>query len=419
MSIVGSDVMLPGLEALGGAVDLETLRTAGSALRTREADDTFARIEPHLADYGITRVGNVTGLDRVGIPCHVAHKPMGTTLSNGSGKGLTPESSRISAAMEAIEQTYWEEVPPFSTFASANRMVADGLSIVDCNLVPRMRHGLWNRDLELDWSPMTDLATGEEVWVPTEIISVRLPPRRSAPTFIVGSNGLASGNTVDEAILSALNELIERDANALHTLCGDDRPEDAFDVRHLCQTLGDPVASLVETIEKADLQLVVVEHTSDLGVPTYNAFVHDLALTRSGAFGGLGTNLDPVVALSRAITEAIQSRTLIIAGARDDCFASGRTASILASHHWRVPQPGAVRHSMAESRSTGTILGDVALLIDTLAGAGMSQVLVHRYTDPGDLFHVVRVVVPGLEGYRFERYQPGPRGLAALAGASR
>ena len=72
-----------------------------------------------------------------------------------------------------------------------------------------------------------------------------------------------------------------------------------------------------------------------------------------------------------------------------------------------------------EDRSTGTIRGDIERLVGILADAGMHQVLVHRYTEPGHPFHVVRVVVPGLEGYRFERYQPGPRGLAALAGASR
>lgn len=418
MSAVRSQMRLAGLSQLGGGLDQGTLHVVGSALRTRDADDTFTRIEPLLRDYGISRVGNVTGLDRIGIPCHVAHKPMGTTLSNGSGKGLTLEASRISAAMEAIEQTYWEDVPPFSMVASASRMRADGVSIVDCDLVPRMRHGLWNDELEIDWSPMTDLVTGEDVWAPSELITVRLPARRSAPTFIVGSNGLASGNTLDEAILSALNELIERDANALHTLAGEDRPEDAFDARYLSELIGDPVASLVETVERADLQLAVVDHTSDLGVPTYNAFIHDRALTRAGAFGGLGTNLDPVVALTRAITEAVQSRTLIIAGARDDCFASGRLASILASHHWLVPEPGRVRPVIPASQSTGTILGDIEQIVTTLAAAGMSQVLVHRYTEPGHPFHVVRVVVPGLEGYRFERYQPGPRGLAVLERAS-
>ena len=274
---------------------------------------TFGRIQPYLADFGITRVGNVTGLDRVGIPCHVAHKPMGTSLSNGSGKGLTPAASRISAVMEAIEQSYWEAAPAVAVTSTARRLASDGLKVVDCDAIPRMRHGLWNVDLELDWSPMFDLVTGEEVWVPTEVVHVLLPSRRGAPTFIMGSNGLASGNTLEEAILSALNELIERDANALHTLRGPDTPADTLDVAHLCAVVGDPMASLVETIERADLQLDLVDHTSDLGVPTYNAFVHDLALTRSGAFGGLGTNLDPVVALCRAITEAVQSRTLIIA----------------------------------------------------------------------------------------------------------
>ncbi len=416
MSALETEPRLLGLEVLGGAgSEQPTLRSAGSALRTRDADDTFGRIQPYLADFGITRVGNVTGLDRVGIPCHVAHKPMGTSLSNGSGKGLTTEASRISAVMEAIEQSYWEASPEVAVSSTARRLEADGLSVVDCDSIPRMRHGLWNVDLELDWSPMFDLVTGEEVWVPTEVIHVLLPSRRGAPTFIMGSNGLASGNTLEEAILSALNELIERDANALHTLRGPDTPADTVDVGHLCAIVGDPMATLVETIERADLQLDLVDHTSDLGVPTYNAFVHDLALTRSGAFGGLGTNLDPVVALCRAITEAVQSRTLIIAGARDDGFGSGRQAAMLASQHWLTPPAGALRHEIPADRSTGSILGDVTLLVERLVSAGMPRVLVHRYTRPDDLFQVVRVVVPGLEGYRFERYQPGPRGLAVLA----
>jgi ribosomal protein S12 methylthiotransferase accessory factor len=418
VNTVESALPLRGLDVLGGDSGAQTLRVAGSALRTRQADDTFDRIEPYLLDFGITRVANVTGLDRVGIPCHVAHKPMGTSLSNGSGKGLTPEASRISAVMEAIEQSYWEAAPTVSIASTARRLRADGLEVVDCDAIPRMRYGLWNDDLELDWSPMVDLVTGDDVWVPTEVIHVLLPSRRGAPTFIMGSNGLASGNTLEEAILSGLNELIERDANALHTLRGPDTHEHTFDVRRLCADVGDPLSELVDAIDRAELQLDILDHTSDLGVPTYNAFVHDLAMTRSGTFGGLGTNLDPVVALCRAVTEAVQSRTLIIAGARDDGFGSGRHASMLASQHWVVPPAGSVHHELPVNRSTGSILGDVTLLVERLRAAGLQRVLVHRYTDPRDMFQVVRVVVPGLEGYRFERYQPGPRGLAVLAGVS-
>ncbi len=53
-------------------------------------------------------------------------------------------------------------------------------------------------------------------------------------------------------------------------------------------------------------------------------------------------------------------------------------------------------------------------MVDALAGAGMPQVLVKRHTKPGDPVQVVRVIVPGLEGYRFEHYTPGPRARAAM-----
>ena len=81
----------------------------GTARRTTRASDSIEKIEPYLIDFGITRVAHVTHLDRVGIPVHTALKPFGTSLSNGSGKGLTEEASKIGAMMEAIEQTYWEE----------------------------------------------------------------------------------------------------------------------------------------------------------------------------------------------------------------------------------------------------------------------------------------------------------------------
>ena len=36
--------------------------------RTVDPATTLARAQPHLASMGITRVANVTGLDRIGVP---------------------------------------------------------------------------------------------------------------------------------------------------------------------------------------------------------------------------------------------------------------------------------------------------------------------------------------------------------------
>lgn len=388
----------------------------GSAVRTSSAEESIARVWPYLADYGITRVANVTHLDRVGIPVHTALKPLGRTLSNGSGKGLTPEASKISAMMEAIEQTHWEE-DHFERFeATQVDLIAQGVDVADGDLLPQFRLSLWNHRLPIYWTEMTDLATGDVVVAPTELLEANLKSRLSISTFVTSSNGLASGNNVFEAILSGLTEVVERDSVAMHKAEGvDDGYGPALDLDQLSSLYGEPFHGLREQIERADIRLFVFDNTHEVGVPTFKAYVHDLAVVRAGTFGGYGASLDPAVALCRAVTEAMQSRGLIIAGSRDDQFGSGRDASLLHSNHYLPPDPGQQPVRTPVDLSTGSILGDVEAIMGRLAAAGMPRVLVKRHTAPTDPVQVVRVIVPGLEGYRFEQYTPGPRARAAEA----
>jgi len=394
-----------------------TLREAqpGAATRISSAGESIARVSPYLADYGITRVANVTGLDRVGVPVHTALKPMGKTLSNGSGKGLTAEASKIGAMMEAIEQTYWEE-DSFDRFeATQSDLQAQGVPHADGDRLPKMKSALWNHRLPIYWTEMTDLMTGELVAAPTELLEAVLRTRLTISTFVTSSNGLASGNNVFEAILSGLTELVERDAVAMARAHEPSESyEPALDLDQLSAAYGDPFHSLRERIERADIRLFVFDDTDELAVPTFKGYVHDLAVVRAGSFGGYGTNLDPSVALCRAVTEAMQSRGLIIAGSRDDQFGSGRDAALLHSNHHIAPEPGACDAVLHPNASSGSILGDIAEIIDRLSRAGMPQILVKRHTQPGDPVQVVRVIVPGLEGYRFEHYTPGPRARAVI-----
>src|SRR5215469_14560882 len=71
--------------------------------RSAPPAETLGRIRPHLARCGITRIANITGLDRIGIPVTLAIRPNGKTLSNSSGKGVSLDAAMVSAAMEGIE----------------------------------------------------------------------------------------------------------------------------------------------------------------------------------------------------------------------------------------------------------------------------------------------------------------------------
>lgn len=394
----------------------------GAALRTRSPEQAMARVEPYLADYGITRVAHLTYLDRVGIPVHTAHKPAGKSLSNGSGKGTNPAASRIGAIMEAIEQTYWEDCQLPRIRASAQELTADGVAHVDPAEIPMNRGNLWNPRLTIEWAPMTDLRDGTQVLAPADSIGLpwRTDSKRTALTHMCSSNGLASGSNLVEAILSGLTEVMERDALAMQVAAsGAHLPSESLNPDLLAELYGEPFASLRDKLDRAELHFAVYDATTELGLPTYKSYITDPSVGGAGTFGGYGASLDANTAVVRAVTEAAQARCLIIAGARDDQFRCGRDASRLASrqHHFAEPPTTGAPPNQPDL-STGSLCGDVELLVAMLADNAMPQVLLHRYTAPGDPVQVVRVLVPKLEGYMFANYLQGPRARAAIAARS-
>src|SRR6476620_11197984 len=72
--------------------------------------ETLARVRPQMARMGITRIGNITGLDRIGIPVAVAVRPNSRSVSVSQGKGLDLPQAMASALMEAAEGFHAEEI---------------------------------------------------------------------------------------------------------------------------------------------------------------------------------------------------------------------------------------------------------------------------------------------------------------------
>ena len=86
--------------------------------RSIDPAETVRRIKPFMADFGITRVANVTGLDWVGIPVVTVSRPNSRSLSVSQGKGLTLDAAIASGIMEAIELHYAERLALPTQFAS-------------------------------------------------------------------------------------------------------------------------------------------------------------------------------------------------------------------------------------------------------------------------------------------------------------
>jgi ribosomal protein S12 methylthiotransferase accessory factor len=293
------------------AVESTIVHRAGT-YRTRTPEETWQRVSPMLPTFGITRVADITRLDEIGFPVHVAYRPVGTTLAVSVGTGLTAMQSRVSAVMESIE-TWHAENPRLEI---ADRSPAAGLPLLhydlsQLNLAPRSPLG---STVVLDWVAGTGLLTGRPCLAPFDMIllnSVAQSPWATA-LFRPTSNGLASGNTPAEATLHALLEAIERDC-----LADDAATEPARRCLVDPATAADPgTRHVVDTLVAAGFRLRVYDVTNDLGVPCYHAVVW--AADVPAYFVGFGCHLDGGIALGRALLEAAQARLVAISGARDD-----------------------------------------------------------------------------------------------------
>src|SRR3977135_1965359 len=86
--------------------------------RPTSPEDTVARVASKARQIGITRLGNVTGLDRIGIPVTVAVLPESASFSVSQGKGLGVSQAMASAIMEAIELFHGEALAQRTVTAS-------------------------------------------------------------------------------------------------------------------------------------------------------------------------------------------------------------------------------------------------------------------------------------------------------------
>jgi YcaO-like protein with predicted kinase domain len=296
----------------------------GGTVRAQTPAATLARLRPLLPRFGITRVMAQEGLGDTEIPVSISVRPNSRFLSTSQGKGLTRELADISAIMESIETFHAERVPPSSLRGTVAELAAAGRRFLAPAALTRLLHMDFGADAEtIDWLELRRL-DGEPVWVPRVFISMdhtRARDEIATWSLVTSTNGLASGNTLEEALLHGLYELIERHAFYEHRYRFTDA--ERLDRRVVIDSLrGVPhLAELLARLDRARLQLSLRSIHGALGVPAFTAMVISSDPLDLVPGVGCGAHYLPEVAASRAITEAVQSRITYISGSRDDVFA--------------------------------------------------------------------------------------------------
>jgi ribosomal protein S12 methylthiotransferase accessory factor len=385
--------------------------------RSRSPEETLSVIHPTFQKIGLTRLANITGLDRLGIPTALAIRPNSEYLSVDGGKGLTLEAAMVSAAMECIERYHVEKMS-IGSFVRAPARVRQRYATIPSARLPLAKNPLFNPRLPQRWTLGWDIIQQAEVAVPAILLSLtgsQLDAKELA-SFQFSSNGLASGNNFLEAVLSALLELLERDAVACHThrqrVTGQHIPK-----VHLESITYPLVEELLARCRQSGIKPIFYDCSLHRDIPVYMAYLYDQTTRHVGVFKGYGAHLDPEIAMLRALTEAAQSRLIYIAGGRDDFFKNNLLGLQVADNQRFIrhleAQDSTVQPATNTTPFSPTFEQDIHTCCRKLEQWGLNRVVVFDLTQPDFDLAVVKVIVPGLEGYIFrDFYSPGPRARA-------
>ncbi|MDK2974991.1 MAG: thioglycine synthase [Methanofollis sp.] len=360
--------------------------------RSRSPEETLQVIESLMDEIGVVEVEDVTHLDRLGIPCFSAFRPTAAigAAKYHAGKGKGPAQAKVSAMMEAIERysgEYRRDAMEYASFETLGvRRALDPADLI----LPRPLED----NEKLHWTPAWDLLNEEEILVPSNAVYHPYDCLgQTVPLFISDTNGLAAGNVMEEAVLHALLEVIERDALSraerrrsmgTRLFAGDDGP----------------VKEILDLYAENGIRIHLWLLDGRTRIPTVAAAADD-TITKDPALlvMGAGTHLDPSIAALRALTEVAQSRASQLQGGRVNIDRQqlleriGYDRMKRINREWFCDAPSTSLDDLP-NLATEYFDEDIRVALDEV-GKEAERVLVCDLTRTR--VPVVRVIVPGFE----------------------
>ncbi|HSE43481.1 MAG TPA: TOMM precursor leader peptide-binding protein, partial [Acidobacteriota bacterium] len=232
------------------------------------------------------------------------------------GKGFTTEKSVTGAVCEAFERysgifrgdepriraSYNElKVDAIHPNVSMNFSDEQYLKRNELNLMNSGNHWIpapFDKNSDIEWSPVWSLTYEKIRYVPTAYCYYGYPLAADERFCRADSNGNASGNTLEEAILHGFLEIVERDAVALWWFNKIPRPSINLDSLPLPY-----IEALRNQYKSRNRIITLFDITSDFKIPCFAAVSEN---KRSEFFFGFAAHFDPVIAASKALAEMNQ-----------------------------------------------------------------------------------------------------------------
>ena len=376
---------------------------------------TIENNEDKLKTAGITRIADITDLDRIGLPIYTAIRPTAEdgAISIYAGKGITRDHARASAMMEGFERYSAERHENDKTVIATMNEISDFGEYINpesLNL-PKDFKKEKLESMKLEWSIANDIISGDDYYIPSNAIFH--PYIYQTSLFKSNTNGLASGNILEEAILHGIFEVIERDAWSIFELTHKNYSQ--IDTASIESSV---INETIDRFESEGIKIKLMDFTADINVPTIAASADDTVTRDAGLLTlGMGTHLDPEVAILRALTEVAQSRATQINGAREDTvradFAreAGYERMKRINKYYFREEEEKISLSNIANNSTTSITRDLEIVKKELMANDINKILYYDLTRPELDVSVVRVIIPEMELYALDPSRAGYRFL--------
>ncbi|UVC10527.1 YcaO-like family protein [Rhizobium sp. TH2] len=356
--------------------------------------ETVEKILARRREFGISRLGAVTGLDWIGIPVVQVTRPTSRSVAVNQGKGLTYAHAAISGLMESLEGWASERIPSERIWkAELGRMNTDGI----------WSHLLASTEVSehvpLSWIEGWDMISGTFRPVPLALVDTDYIIPSPHPHWLErNTTGLAAGTSMQAAMTHACLEILERNAHSLAM-----RTPHFFDRFQIdVSTIRTGKAGdIIERLSTKGFATGVWSMPSNHDLPAYWCQIMEGAGSVPLAplpASGFGCDVSHDGALTKALLEACQSRLGAISAAREDVI--GSFYAPVNADELSIWRRGL---SLAGRPYPATELGrpnenPLTTALDAMVAAGAKAVIaVVLSSDESIPLHVVRIVAPALE----------------------
>ena len=241
---------------------------------------------------------------------------------------------------------------------------------------------------ETDWVKAESLTSSEAVWIPAAFCYMGYPVDGEHRFCVGNTNGVAAGESLREALSSALLEIVERDAIAIWWHNRIRRP--ALNVRILDSP---DLARVCDTAATLGISIALLDVTTDVRIPVCAA----VATNEAGELLAMGSaaHPNPTIAATRAASELSQ---MWFWGNQDD---SPRTRQWFRNMS-RASDPYLEPAGTTDLPASAMTFDDC---LEAIAAVGLSAYWVDL-TRPEIGVPVVRVVIPEMR-HCWNRLAPG------------